>query len=99
LDLAGVEVDALDPSAAVVRRQLRVGDVQPDDLVERPTAAVTDVQRAVGTDGRPVRAAARGGDLRLRAVGLHPGEAAAAELGDDDAAVGHGDGPFGESQT
>jgi hypothetical protein len=63
------------------------------------TAVVGDIDRAVRADGRAVGPA---GNLRHRlgaAVGMHPGQDLALDLGEDHRAVGHGDRAFRKPQA
>ena len=97
LDLAGGDVDPLDPAADVVG-WLRPGDGHAVDLGPLEAAVVADVDLAVGADGGAVGTAAGLGDLGDRAVGGDAGQRAALDLDDHDAAVVHGDRALGEPQ-
>src|SRR6185369_15090490 len=98
LDPAGVEVDALDAPAAVVAG-LVARNGEPAHVVPLEAAVVADVDLAVGADGRAVRTTARVGDHRERPVGRDARQRAAADLDDEDAAVGQRDRALGELQA
>ncbi|MOA61137.1 hypothetical protein D3C78_1862030 [compost metagenome] len=63
------------------------------------TAVVADVDAPVGADRRTVRAAAEFGDGLLAAVRQDAGQPPGLDLDDDDRAVLHPDGAFGEAQA
>ena len=71
LDLAGVEVDALDAAADVVGRLLARAAAMPLHVVPLEAAVVADVELAVGADRRAVRDRRRSWRRPPRAVGRH----------------------------
>ena len=89
---------ALDAPAGVVVGL--VAGAQSAVVLARPVeaAVVADVDRAVGADGRAVRAAAQLGDHAGAAVGRDPRERATGDLHQHDRAVVHGDRAFRELQ-
>jgi hypothetical protein len=98
LDRAGLEVDALDAAAAIVLG-LQDRPALARFLVPLEAAIVADVALAVGSDGGPVRPAARRRDDLLRAVRHHPRQGAGGDLDQHHRPVGHGHGPLGELQV
>src|SRR5690606_11402080 len=90
LDLAGLEVDALD-APADVRRRLVARHDETIDVVPLEAAVVADVELAVGPERGPVRATADLGHDARFPVGRDACDGAAPDLGQDDAAVRHPD--------
>ena len=99
-DGARGEVDALDAATDVPLGVERSGQQQLAQVDRREAAAVVaQVQRTVGTDGGTIGPADDLGDRLLRAVGVHTRDPRPEHLDQDDGAVGHRDGAFGETQS
>src|SRR5262249_54573562 len=98
LDLAGVEIDPLDPTARVVVR-LVARDGETGEIVPLEAAVVADVDLAVGADRRAVRSAARPRDDARPAVRRDARERPAPDLDHEHAIVGQRDRALGELET
>ena len=103
-DGAGLEVDALDPTAPEVGWLVAAGlevhrDGDAGALAPEEAAVVAHVDRTVGPDGRAVGPPAEVGDDLDVASGADPRERASFDLDDQHAAVCHGDRSLGELQS
>ena len=98
LDLAGVDVDALDPAADVVGG-LGPGTVMPSTLGPLEAAVVADVDLAVGPMAAPFGPPPVSATRVIVAVGRDPRQRAALDLDDHDAAVVHGDRALREAES
>ena len=94
----GVDIDPLDRAVGIaVRDAVRHG--QPAGFDPFKTAVITHVDFSVRPDCRTVRPAARFGHDFLGAIRLDSRQRAALDLGQDDAAVIHGNRAFGKFQA
>ena len=99
-DRASREVDTLDATTDVGGRIEGTWQQQAAEVDRcEATAVVAEVQRAVGADGSTIGATHDVGNRLLGAVGVHAGDAWSEHLDEDHAAVGHGDGSLGETQS
>ena len=90
LELAGVEINALDAAAAVI---LGLGHGIEQAIAAFPgeAAGVADIEMAIGAKGRAIRAAAGLGNEMPFAIGCDAGDGARREFDDDERAIGQPD--------
>ena len=92
------QVDALDLARLVIIGR-PVRNRHPVIVEPFEPAIVADIDRAVRTDGRAIRASAKFGDDLDLAVRRHPRQCLPFDLDEDDGAVLHRDRAFGKLQT
>jgi hypothetical protein len=96
LDFAAGEVNPLNTSAGIsVRQTLRRHALGS----ESEPAIIANIDFAIRADSCAIGAAAGFGNYLLDAIRPYPSKGAARNLDDQDAAVFHRDGAFGESQS
>ena len=98
LDRAGFHVHALNASAGIAV-VLIAGEMLAVLDVPAEAAVVANIAGAVGADRGAIGAAAGFRHDLDGAVRFHPAQGAAGNLHQNDIAVGHGDGAFGELQA
>src|SRR3546814_10099197 len=97
-DLAGPDVDALDPPARIVLRDAVRGQIAVRlDIFE--AAVVAAIKLAVGADRQAVGTAAGGGDDLFLPAGPAARDAPLGDLDHDHAAAVHDDRRLGEAQS
>ena len=98
LHRAGLDIDPLDPPAAIIRSD-SVGCKHAVTAHPVEPAIVAAIELSVGPHRQAVRAAARFGDRLRGAIRLHPRDAARLDLDQDDAAILHRHGSLGKAQS
>ena len=98
LDLAGGQIDPLDPTAIIIIRAI-AGDEKPVHFGVDEAAIVADPKRTIRPDGQPVRAAPGVRDDLCLAVSPAAGDAFLLDFNDDDAAICHDNRTFRKAQA